>query len=238
MTEDPGIGHNSGDEFEQLRDRANEFGRGAVTWGKNSCDTGEDAEALNAYISEARALYKELDTLRKEEKRPHDEAAKAVQAKFNPLLYVVKKAAETAKDLMDSYLERKEAELRHQAEAEAKAQAEAARKAEEERQAAEDRGDMVAVQEAEKAVQDHTLAVEKALEATTTARAQSKSETGRTISLRTVRDVTITRITQAMLHYKDHPDMIALVERLAKAEVRSGATDIPGVEITERKVAA
>ena len=95
----PGPGHNIGDDPEivALRDKVNEFGQGAVKWGEAGIQSEEDAAKINDFVDGSRALYKRIDTLRKDRKKPHDDAAKAVQAQFKPLLDAIEKAGQTAK---------------------------------------------------------------------------------------------------------------------------------------------
>ena len=85
-----------------------------------------------------RRLFGEVldaDAARAEEKRPHDEAAKAVQSKWKPLLDKADRAVTAAQKPLTDYLLR----LERERQAEAQRLAEEARKAEEQAQAAVDK---------------------------------------------------------------------------------------------------
>lgn len=83
--------------------------------------TDEQEAALDNLLDDVRDARKAADADRVEEKRPHDEAAKAVQAKYKPLLDRCDMAAETIKRLLTPYRTAKQ-----------KAKDDAARKAREE----------------------------------------------------------------------------------------------------------
>lgn len=232
-----GLGHNSGDDFDQLRARANEFGAASKKWGEHGCDSEEDAERLNKFIAQARQLYKELDTVRKDEKRVHDEAGKKVQAKFKPLLSAVESAGIVAKRLMTGWLQKKQAEAEERARREAEAAAEAEKDALEAKAEAEARGDFVAAEEAEEKAGIEAKRAEAAA-AQTADRAVSRSSTGgRSIGLRTVKTARIDSPKLVAIQFINHPDMLALLERLATAEIRAGRP-VAGATIKEEQVAA
>ena len=88
----------------------------------------EQEATLDKLLDDVREARKAADADRVEEKRPHDEAAKAVQAKYKPLLDRCDMAAETIKRLLTPYrtarhkakdeaarVAREEAEARQQA---------------------------------------------------------------------------------------------------------------------------
>lgn len=86
------------------------------------------ADAIGRIVSEAKKIRKDADAARADEKRPHDEAAKAVQAKWKPLLERADTIIEAAQRPLTTYLAKLAAQ---QAEAERLARAEAERKAQE-----------------------------------------------------------------------------------------------------------
>jgi polyhydroxyalkanoate synthesis regulator phasin len=63
----------------------------------------EQEAALDNLLNDVREARKAADADRVEEKRPHDEAGKAVQAKYKPLLDRCDMAAETIKRLLTPY---------------------------------------------------------------------------------------------------------------------------------------
>jgi hypothetical protein len=82
-----------------------------------------------------RKARKDADEARVAEEKPHDDAAKAVQQKWKPLLDKCELAETTAKKALTPYLEAKEAQQRAEAEALRKAAEEAAERAREAHQA-------------------------------------------------------------------------------------------------------
>ena len=83
----------------------------------------EQEAALDALLADVRAAKNAADEQRVIEKRPHDDAAKAVQAAWKPLLDRCDKAAQAIKDALTPY---RAARLRAKDAAAAKAREEAA----------------------------------------------------------------------------------------------------------------
>src|SRR5690349_674097 len=86
-------------------------------------ETEAQADAISALVNRARRIRKDADEARKAEKKPHDDAAKAVQAKWVPTIDKADLAAETAKKALAPYLQKVEDQQRAEAEA-ARAEAE------------------------------------------------------------------------------------------------------------------
>lgn len=227
------IGHNNPPSpIDELKARVNEFGAAAKAWGQSGVNSAKDSDDIDEFTKGARALYKEIDEMRVAEKKPHDDAAKAVQEKYKPLLDLMSDMGKAAKALRTSYLSKVEAEERERQRVErekaAKAEADALAKME----AARANDDLVAQKEAE-------AEAEKAAETIEAAEKAPKATAGS--GMRTVRTAEITNPTMAVAHYKAHPEVLSLVERLANADIRAAkgaAITIPGVTIKEeRKVA-
>lgn len=230
------------DLLAELKAKTDEFVGASNDWLKiEKIESEEHAGQITDQIDGLRGLYKKVDEARKAEKKPHDDAGKAVQAAFKPLMDKLETAANKLKPKLAAYAEAKaakEAEERAKAEAEAKAAAEAAEKAAQEAEAAGDIGAQVdaetARKEAEKAAKDASKPASKGV--------KSGSGAGRTMSLRTHKEVEITNIRILFMHFQDHPDVAETLRRLAAAEVRSKdydpANPVPGINVTERKVMA
>jgi hypothetical protein len=62
------------------------------------------ADAIGLIVSEVKKLRKDVDEARKAEKRPHDDAAKAVQAKWSPLLERADTITEAAQRPLTTFL--------------------------------------------------------------------------------------------------------------------------------------
>lgn len=196
---------------------------------------GENAGDANDLIKLAGKLAKDIDAKRKEEKQPHMDAGKSVDAAYNPLKDMATKAVATLKARLAEHI----SEQRRIAEA---ARIEAERIAAEEARKAELlKADALV---GESAAQD---AAQAAIDAAA-AKAQEKaaanvkgSEGFRAAGLRTVRKARITDSAKLVNHYSNNAQVIELCERLANADIRAAkgaAIVIPGVEIETSEVLA
>ncbi len=189
----------------------------------------EEAEAIDLLIKMARTARDEADKARAAEKKPHDDAAKAVQAKWKPLV-------ERAQRILDVCLEKvgawRVAEAkRKQDEADAAAAA-----AELERQAEVDAtrsagGNLSAREEADQLAVSATQAEKVAK------KAQKAAQTGN--GLRTVPRAEITDFAAAARFYwgPERASFEALVLEFAQRDARAGKREIPGVTIHLEKKA-
>lgn len=193
-----------------------------------------DANAGDArdIIGLATKLAKDIDAKRKEVKQPHLDASREIDGTYNPLVSEAKDCVKALKDALRDFVleqERKAAEAR----------AEAERKAAEERAKAE-------------AFADDPLLGDVTTKAAAAAEAEAKlvaaeskgagsikgSEGFRAASVRVTRYAHVTDSTALVSHYASHPDILAVAEKLANADIRhaKGAPlTIPGVEIKEKK---
>lgn len=80
--------------------------------------TVEQAQAYTLLRDILNALHKRADAARIEEKRPHDEAANAVQAKWKPVVDAAKKFANFARDTTESWQREQDRQARIKAEEE------------------------------------------------------------------------------------------------------------------------
>jgi hypothetical protein len=76
----------------------------------------EQANAVSSLLNRLRRVAKDADEARKTEKKPHDEAAKAVQAKWTPIIDKAELAASTAKQVLAPWLRKIEEQQQHEAE--------------------------------------------------------------------------------------------------------------------------
>jgi len=196
----------------------------------------KDADAVSKLLDMARKAEKRADAARTEEKRPHDEAAKAVQAKYKPLLDRAKLVADTCKQALQPYLLRLEAEKRAQEEA-------ARREAEEKQRIAQEAiraaaAADIAKREKAEALLAEAKAAEAALAKATKDKAHATGGT-RAVGLRTVYEAVLTDETAfARYLWKTHRDeMVTYLRMQAARLVAAKFRDIPGVEVIERKEA-
>lgn len=221
--------------------KVDEFVAASNKWLKTEVDTEDLAKQLNDQITGLRGLWKKVDEARANAKKPHDDASKAVQAAFTPILNKLTKAADALKPKLAAYAKKKrdreEAE-RRAAQERARAEAEAAEQA---ARVAEKEGDIGALADAEQAKKDAEKA-EKEASRKPSSGVGSASGGGRTVSLRKMKEVEVTNINVLFMHFRDHPDVHDLLRRLATAEVRAKDYDpadpIPGIKVIEREVMA
>ena len=186
----------------------------------------EQEQALDDLLDEFRKARKGADTERAAEKKPHDDAGKAVQAKWKPLLDRCDIAAEAIKKALTPYRAAKQ-----------RAKDEAARKAREEAEAAH--------KAAQAAFQSDDLAdrleAERLASQAKAMQVQANKIDRQSTGLRTYWEAEITDRKAALLHYiKSSPEAFeVLIQDLAAKDARNEATrrDIPGVKFHERKVA-
>lgn len=229
----PEVGHNSGalSLAEQIRDYAAQ----ALGWLKTSGISDVTSKDMAAnYRAKLIELRKSADAEREAKKRPHDEAAKAVQAQYKPLIDEADSAANELRDALTVYMreeERKEREAREKAYREEQARVEAERRRLEAERAAKMAKDPIA------ALTEPEPELPMAPAAPEPVKVRAGGQGGRAAGLRTVTIYEVTDYAAALSHCKDHPDVVAVVEKVAKAQAKAGAT-VPGVEKRTEKVAA
>lgn len=235
----PAIGHNnpptpfdeSAAEVDALYDEAKNWLDGA------GVQTDADAEGIAKLLDMLRKAEKRADALRREEKQPHDDAAKAVQARWKPVLDRAALAADVCKKALTPYLAKKDAEQR--AEAERRRQdAEEAERAAQAAFAATPSTDLAGREQAELASE---LAQNLGKQASKAAKATAQAKGGaRAVGLRTYfRAEVIDANAFAKFVWQHHRDaLIEFLAGLAQKLVDGKQRDIPGVTIHEDKRAA
>lgn len=196
--------------------------------------TEGQAEAVSKLLDLIRTAGKDADKARAAEKKPHDDAGKAVQARWKPLIDRAELAADTCKRVIGPWL-RKQQEA--QAAAAAAARAEADRKAQEAAEAirSTDVTDFAAREDAEVLVKDAKRAGADA-ERAEKARPQATGG-ARATTLRSYYRAELTDASAALRHYvATNPDAIkACLLALAETDVRAGKHTIPGVTVHEEQ---
>lgn len=235
----PSVGHNNPPDpidgfkthIEDLLVEAQNFLDGS---GVNS---KEEADGVSRIITDLRTAKKGADEQRKTEKKPHDDAGKAVQAKWKPIIDRADMAVEVAKKAIAPWLQKLEEERLAKEKA---AQEDADRKAEEARQAhLAAQADDLAAQEAAEAKIKEAEDAQKAATKIANTKTHAKGG-GRAIGLRTKWEAEITDRRAALNHYVGaNPDaFIELIQTLANTDARGSRPDVPGVAFHNRKVAA
>ena len=230
-------GHNRpSDPYEALKldianaiELAKELARLPVT-------TQADADKIGNRVDDLRKLAAKAKAAHKAEKDPHWQAGLAVDGKYNPLIAEMTAAADTIKNLVASW-----------------AQAEQQRLFEERRQAEQERERVEAenrkrLEDAAKAIWDAAERAKAgevvlqpfperpallALPDLPSTKVQIGGATGRRIGFRVDIKIKIEDFSKALRKFKDHPDLIALVEKLAQQSYDASKKVPPGCEAVE-----
>lgn len=197
--------------------------------------TEGQAEAVSSLLNRLRRVAKDADEARKVEKKPHDDAGKAVQAKWKPIIDKAELATSTAKQALAPWLRKLEEQQRAEAEA---ARIEAERLA---REAAEAHvkafGNLEATEDAERLLKAAADADRQA----SRAEKQKAHATGgeRAVGLVDRYWPELTEPSEALKHYRaTQPDALkAWLLSQAEADVRSGKREIPGFAVHHERVA-
>lgn len=227
-------------EVEALSGEANGFLDTAGKWIEAGDIKSEaNAQRLNDFIAGVRKRKTHTDNARKEAKKPHDDAGKAVQAAYTPIITKLECAISKVQPLATKWLEKKDEEARQ----EAARKAEEARRQREEAERlaaqAEQRHDVSGEVDAEAAKKAADQAEKDAARAAKQS-AKVSSATGgtRSMGLRTNREAKIVNMRSLFFHYADHPKVAECLKSLADADIRAKDVDeakIPGIEIVETR---
>lgn len=188
--------------------------------------TDEQEAALDSLMDDLRKARKDADAQRAIEKKPHDDAAKAVQAAWKPLLDKCDAGVDHIKRLLTPY---RTAKQRAKDEAARKAREEAEAKAKAAQEALRNSDDLESRFEAE-------AELKQAAKLVATANKIDRTATG----LRTHWEAEITDRRAALNFYiKRSPERFAdLIQQLADEDARGARGAVPGVLFHECKRAA
>lgn len=227
------IGDNSSDLSlaEQIKDYATQ----ALNWLKTKGikDATSKDRAAN-YRQELLRLKKEADAQRVAEKKPHDDAAKAVQAKWVPLIDEAEAAAEKLRAELGAYMvaEKRAAEAEARAKYEIEQKAAAAARAEIEAQRAKQmRNDPIAT------LTSPEPELPMAPPPPEPVKIQAGGQRGRKTGLREVTRYVVTDHAKALAFFADSEDVKELITKLAERASKAGVA-VPGVEKRIEEVAA
>jgi hypothetical protein len=198
------------DSYEGLKDRIENLCRDAeALLKKGAAQTQDDADQASDLANRLGELQKKADAARAAEKKPHDDAAKAVQAKWSPVIAAADVYRRIKASVITPFLAEQDRKRRAAEDQQRRAEVEAAR------------------------------AGAPPPEPPPAAVAPVKAGSGsrRSVALRTVKDVEIEDRAKVLEFFKDNEQVTALLKTLAERAVRAGV-DVPGAKIIERKVAA
>lgn len=217
------IGHNNPPVLEAMQLHVEDLFATVSGSTASEVKTDEQEAALDALLETVRLTRKDADAKRVEAKRPHDEAAKAVQADWKPLLDRLDAATAALKDALTPYRIARQ-----------KAKDEEARKA---REAAE--AERLAAQEALKVSDDleERFAAEERLARSTKLEAVANKIDRSATGLRS-RQVAVVTDRKALLQHVMKHDPDTLTQWLEAYAQRALPSVLPGVTVeTERKAA-
>ncbi len=225
----PTLGHNNPpaylavfEEIDDLYQTAKDFADGEPIGDEAMHDT------ISKIRDQIHELGKRADELRVEEKKPHDDAAAAVQSKYKPALTKVKQAKDALGDLLAAWRKRVADE---KAEAARLAREEADRKAAAAQEAVRaSSGDLEARERAEELLQEAKAHERHAR------RTDKAATTG--LGLRTTWKAELVDEAAALDHYYPlyREAFLDMVRGYAAADARGGARKIPGFRVYEERV--
>ncbi len=209
----------------------------------NWCDgqdiaDAEQAKAVAKLLDDARKAEKRFDTDRKTEKAPHDQAGKAVDAAWKPVIADAKRIVEVSKAAQTVWLIKLDDEKRALEAATRKVAEEAAAEA---RRLAEASDGSLAAARARDAAVEEAKRTEQVAHFASIAKAGAKGEgMARAVSLRTTWRATVNDRRALLNHIaKNHPDdLSAFLDEWAARAVRGGNHELPGVEAWQERAAA
>lgn len=232
-TDAPTIGDNSGDV--SLAEQIKDYAAQALAWfKKNGIKDDKSKDMAANYRAELLKLSKEADAQRTAEKKPHDDAAKAVQAKWKPLIDTADSAAEELRNGLTAFMtaekRRLEAEQRAKWEAEQKAIAAARAEAEAQR-AKQMEDDPIA------ALTTPEPELPMAPPPPEPVKVQAGGQRGRKTGLREVTRYVVEDHAKALAFFANSEDVKDLIAKLAERACKAGV-DVPGVIKKIEEVAA
>lgn len=240
--EPPAMGHNNPPAptpIEAAREEISLLDVEAANWFDGTpIENQAQADDVARLLDAARKAEKRFDAERKVEKKPHDDAAKAVDAKWKPVIADASRIVEIAKAAQTPWLIKLDNEKRALEEATRKAAEEAA--AEARRLAEQADGSLAAAKARDAAIED-AKAAEKVAQIAANEKASAKGAgMARAVSLRTTYRAEV-QDRRALLNHiaKTHPaDLSAFLDEWAARAVRGGARELPGVEVFQERAAA
>lgn len=220
------IGHNNPPPAEAFGLHIEElFALASCSLAAGPVATDEQEAALDKLMDDLRKARKDADAQRDAEKRPHDEAAKAVQSTWKPLLDRCDAGVRAIKDALTPY---RAAKQRAKDEAAAQARTEAQAKLEAAQAALRTSDDL-----------EGKFAAEAELKQASKLQAVANRIDREATGLRTQWQAEVTDRRAALLHYINvNPAAFEnLLQELADRDARGARAPIPGVNFIELKIA-
>lgn len=225
--------NNPPNEFEIIKSEIEDYYDEAILWiDGDPISTQGQADGIIKLMGMIKTASKKADEQRKYECYPHDEAKKAVQDKYAPLIAKTKgvtgKAPMAIKACQDA-LTPWNVNLQAERDEKARIAREEAEKQQREAQEAMQAANLANREEAEKKLKET-----QKMQATA-----KKAEKNNVKGMRTVWDVHVIDPVVFLRHYwaTRNADLVKYATGLADQDVRAGTRKIPGCDITSRKIA-
>lgn len=236
------IGHNNPPEptpLEAARETISLLDVEASNWFDGTpIENQAQADDVARLIDAGRKAKQKFDADRKVEKAPHDQAAKAVDAAWKPVIADADRIVEIGKAVQTPWLIKMDAEKRALEEATRKVAEEAA--AEALRLSAQSDGSLAAAKARDAAVEEAKRTELVAQQAANEKAGAKGAGMARAVTLRTTWRSEV-KDRRALLNHiaKNHPeDLSAFLDDWAARAVRGGNHELPGVEAWAEKAAA
>lgn len=241
----PGIGHNQPSDFDALRDRVAELHAAANKWVSGVPAILNDGQAAKCadFLDQVRATEKALADGYKAENAPLIAARNVLKDKYDPQALVLATIKSLLTPKQTDWLQRE----RRRKEDEARAREAEARRIEEaaaiERAKIEEGKTKDPVGSEVHAATLEANAAQKREEARQATLAAERPRVAgnygqRSHGLRTRWLAEVIDLPTAFVMYMDHPDVLALLTRLASADARGGAREIPGCRVYSEETSA
>ena len=222
-----GLGHNQPPAFEAHSLNIEDlFALISGTTAGAQVSTDEQEEALDDLLDDVRNARKAADAERAAEKKPHDDAARVIQARWKPLLDKCDMATLEIKRLLTPY---REAKQKAKDAAAAQARQEVAAKEAAAREALNSSDDLESRFEAE-------AQLKQAAKLTAVANKIDRAPTG--LRTRWTHRITERRTLLNHVAQRYPEDLADMLNDFVRRKVNEGVRDMPGVEITPEKKAA
>lgn len=232
--------NSAGDQFPIIRDRVDVLSGTANAWLQQvkEITDAETATACEDFIAQVKAEIKAAEDERKKQKQPHMDAGAAVDEKFRPLQVTLKMIADLLSPLKTGWLKREQERLKREAEEKEAAALKALEEAETAKATAP-----TTIEEAVRAEQAQKKADEAVADADRAGKSKAQLKgafTSRATSLRTYWSARIVDYRMALLHYGEHDEVKAVIQKLADADARTHkeTMNIPGCESQSEQKAA
>jgi len=226
------IGHNNppSDEI-QIEDQIKEVMAVADKWliGREIKSQAEVDKAAG-FKQKLSELSREAEKMRKEEKKPHLDAGKAVDAKYQAIVKLPNNILTRLKGAITPFLV---AEQKKADEAARKERIEAAKKIAEAEKIKADKEKKNLTEKEEKTIEEAKTATFNPAPV----KVSAGGNTGRKISLKKVTSAEIVDYEKVLIALKDHPEMIVFAQKLCDRAAKAGK-ELDGMKIKEEQVAA